>query len=486
MSINKWSVRQVLMGRRTDYQYNFEDVYGQRWMYDPVPIRPGDGQLNLSDYYDKSILGEETKEDAIEGKMKQLPKCRIMLQTIESGDRVELNIYPWYMNRRDIPRSPSIKESREAQKKLNQKNKQKRLIRLMCCNFHRGDLILTLTYGDHVFPTEEQARKDIRDYVKKLRKERKKAGMTVPLKYIYVTEYVPKGEATAKVRIHHHIIINRMDRDLAETLWKKGRAQAKYAQPDDFELEGFARYISKLSTQKNHHSWAASKNLDKPVVHKSTTLLSRGKFAEIIRSGDGRAELLESLYQGKLKYLDSTVYINQEYGGFYLYSRMRRKESVWDRPEAVEPAKPDCRVYLEYDWNGSFAHGEAVYSILLEAYRKNGTAETRESYGYLKEMTKGKLILTMAKEALGFLNPCCVEFHCAGNVLVDGINGRQFTLRRKDGYRGVKNAGLIEEFMQAAEGFTLAAVNERKNEYSEAMRIQRRERRKELIGGIQK
>ena len=99
------------MGKRKNYQYNFEDVYGKEWMHDPEPIRAqgGDSQLNLSDYYDKSILGEETKEDVIEGKTKQLPKCKIMLQTIESGDRVELNIYPWFLHRRDIPRSPAIK-----------------------------------------------------------------------------------------------------------------------------------------------------------------------------------------------------------------------------------------------------------------------------------------------------------------------------------------------------------------------------------------
>lgn len=469
------------MGKRKNYQYNFEDVYGERWMYDPEPIRAGgkDSQLNLSDYYDKSILGEQTKEDVIVGKMKQLPKCRIMLQTIECGDRVELNIYPWFMNRRDIPRSPAIKESREAQKRLNRKNSQKRLIRLMCCNFHDGDLILTLTYGDYFYPTREQAQKDIRDYVKALRRERKKEGLGA-LKYIYVTEYVPEGEGTKKVRIHHHIIINRMDRDMAESLWKKGRAQAKYAQTDDFELEGFARYISKLSYEKNHHAWVASRNLDKPVEHKSTTLLSRRKFAEIIRSGD-KGELLESLYQGKLKYLDSTVYINQEYGGFYLYSRMRRKESVWDRQETAEPVKPDCRVFLGYDWEGPFAHGGAVYSILLEAYRKDGTPETREYYGHITGTTRGRLILRMAKEALGKLRPCCVEFHSPGKVLADGISGGQFALRRKDGYRGVKNADLVEGFMQAAEGFTMAAVSEKKNEYSEAMKFQRELRRKKLI-----
>ena len=46
------------------YQYNFEDVFGQEWETDPV--RPGDRtyvQKALTDYYDTTILGEETRED---------------------------------------------------------------------------------------------------------------------------------------------------------------------------------------------------------------------------------------------------------------------------------------------------------------------------------------------------------------------------------------------------------------------------------------
>lgn len=455
------------------YQYNFEDVFGQEWETDPV--RPGDRtyvQKALTDYYDTTILGEETREDYIDGKMKQAGKCKIMCQVIESGDMVEINIYPVYTNRKDVPRAKGKRDSRTAQKNLNDKNSIKRLVRLMNANFHKRDLILTLTYEDRHYPDQKQARKDIQKYFREIRKVRKKQGLS-PLKYIYVTECITEGEECNRIRLHHHLIMNSMDRDIAEACWKKGRVESRYAQPDDFGLEGFARYISKLSVSKYSHKWIPSKNLDKPVEHKSVTLLSQRKFSKIIKSND-KAELLESLHQGKLQYLDSATYVNQEYGGFYLYSRLRRKESVWDKPEGLEqPDRIDCRVYIDYGWEGSVWKGDATYSILLEAYKKDGTPVTKEKYGRLANVTKRQAILETARLSLEQLNPCSVEFHCCGKTLTDGIMARQFELRRKDGYRGVKDSELIEKFMQAAEGFTLTAISEKKNIYSEAMKIQR-------------
>ena len=117
--------------------------------------------------------------------------------------------------------------------------------------------------------------------------------------------------------------------------------------------------------------------------------------------------------------------------------------------------------------------GEAAFSVLWEAYRKDGTLVTREKYGRLINTTKRQAVLEMSRIALEELNPCSVEFHCSGKTLADGIMARQFELRQKDGYKGVRDAALVEKFMQAAEGFSLYAVSEKKNIYSEAMKIQR-------------
>lgn len=319
------------------YQYGFEDVFGEQWQYHAVnpfqkknQISEIDGQIELEELYNPEILGAETKEEYIRRKMSPLRGWKICTRTILSGDLVEIDMYPVPSNRKDIPRAEKVKESREAQKRLNNKNRVKEIVRLMCANFSKKDYILTLSYKDGYLPDEDRARKDMKNFIARVKRKRKKAGLP-PMKYIYVIEFALEGKKTKKVRLHSHMIMSGgLDRDELEELWGKGRCQVRRCQPDDFELTGFAEYIGKMAADKGKHSYAASRNLDKPKVFKSVTKLSRRRFMEIIRSGDERAELLESLYRGAFKYLDSTTYINQYYSGFYLYSRMRRRKSVWE------------------------------------------------------------------------------------------------------------------------------------------------------------
>lgn len=318
------------------YQYDFGDIYGEKWQYNAInpfwekeQIPEVDGQYSLKDLYNPDILGEETEEEFIRRKMSPLRGWRICTRTVLSGDLVEVDMYPVPSNKKDIPRGRKSRESREAQKNLNNKNRVKEIVRLMCTNFSKEDYICTLSYKDGYLPDENRARKDMKNFLEKVRRRRKKQGLP-PLKYIYVIEFIPEGKKTKKVRLHHHIIMSGgLDRDELEGLWGKGRCQVRRCQPDDFELTGFAEYIAKMAADKGKHSYACSRNLKKPKVFKSVTKLSRRKFMEIIRSGDEKGKLLESLYRGVFRYLDSTTYINQLYGGFYLYSRMRRRKSIW-------------------------------------------------------------------------------------------------------------------------------------------------------------
>lgn len=477
---------------RDYFQLDFENIFGNQWEYHAVnPFRERkqpeeDGQICLEDLYNPSILGEESREEYIRRKFSPLKRARICTRTILAGDMVEIDMYPAFL-RKDMSRAAKAKASREAQKNLNNKNRIKNLVRLVNANFCKRDYIVHLTYEDGYLPTEERAKKDMVNYLERVKRRRKKQGLP-PLKYIYVTEFVPEGERTKKVRIHHHLIMSGgLDRDEVEGLWGKGRCRVDRCQPDDFELTGFAKYISKLEREKGRHSYCPSKNLDKPKVYKSVTKLSRRKFAEIIRMGDGRAELLERLYQGRFRYLDSTTYISQEFGGFYLYSRLRRRESVWekkgegmerkgknapDRGNAISGGVLPCKAYLEYDWKGTLADGEATYSIVLEAVQ-GGEAKTRKYAGRITGTTKNRAELIMAREALSCLKPCHLEIHSGSGYLHAGILGRF-----RQGYKNVKNEDLIDRFLAAAAGFRLSSVKENGNDYSEEMR----ERRKQTKG----
>lgn len=488
------------MGKQSEkyYQYNFEDVYGTEWKYHAVnPFlnkkqEPEmDGQINLEELYDKSVFGEETEEEYVRRKMSPLRRCRICTSTIMSGDYVEIDMYP-VIGRKDLPRGKKKKTSRPAQKNLNNRNRIKTIVRLINTNFCRKDYIVHLTYEDGFLPTENRAKKDMQNFLAKIKRRRKKQGLP-PLKYIYVTEFVPEGEKTRKVRVHHHLIMTGgLDRDEVESLWGKGRCQTCHAQPDDFELTGFAKYIGKQEQEKGRHSYSSSKNLDKPKVYKSVTKLSRRKFAEIIRAGDDVAEMLESLYRGQFKYLDSTTYISQEYGGFYLYSRLRRKVSVWkekggdgmeqneqeenapDKENALTGNILPCKAFLEYDWKGSLANGEATYSIVLEAVQR-GEVKTAEYIGKITDTTKNRAELIIARESLSLLKPCRVEFHTRSSYFDAGITGNRFKRQQKEGYRNIKNADLIEKFLKAAEPYQVSCVKEDKNRYSDTMAKKRQQ-----------
>lgn len=68
-----------------------------------------------------------------------------------------------------------------------------------------------------------------------------------------------------------------MDRNVAEDLWGKGRVEAKRVLPDEFGLEGIARY---MVNQKGKR-WYGSRNLKQPEVNRSVTKLTKKRAEKI-------------------------------------------------------------------------------------------------------------------------------------------------------------------------------------------------------------
>ena len=228
--------------------------------------------------YKKSI--KETKEDEIESKLREnrRKKYTYIKKTIISGPVVECEIYPVWKNVSDIPRV-KVGASREAQKNLNDKNARKKINRLVNTNFKENDLMITLTYSNKYLPDEEEAKRDIQNYINRLKRKRKRDGIEEPLKYLYVIEYENNKKNSKKTRIHHHIIINEMDRNSAESVWKKGRTDSMRLQLEDDGLTGISQYISKGLCAGRR--WGYSKNLKKPIIYKDRTTLTKRKVEKV-------------------------------------------------------------------------------------------------------------------------------------------------------------------------------------------------------------
>lgn len=238
---------------------------------------------------------------------------------IYSGKILEVEIYPISLQERKQKRKKKEKESAVKQKNLNDKNAKKHLIRLLNTNFTDKDIAVHLTYTDKELPeNEKQVKRDISNYLRRIKNYRRKQGLD-ELKYIAVLEYAEQENNKKAVRVHHHIVMSGMDRDVVEGLWTKGRANADRLKADENGYEALGRYITK--DPKGSKRWTQSRNLKQPVVKVNDFKFSKKKAIDVSRNCEDR-QMFEKLYPGYFLN-DCKVAINEITAETYLYIKMR-------------------------------------------------------------------------------------------------------------------------------------------------------------------
>lgn len=264
----------------------------------------------LSSLYDRHIVKYRTK-------------------TIKSGNVLECEIYPIWDTKSSLSRAKKAKESRDTQKKLNDRNALKNVIRLVNANFTDADLWGSFTYDSKKLPASvDEAEKIFGNFVRRIKYYANKNGYP-PLKYVYFTEF-ENDEKKGKIRVHHHIICNFPDRDVMEKLWRNGaRTQTRRLQADESGYEGCVRYCMK--NPRGAKKYKTSKNLVKPTVTVADTKFTRRKVNRIIRGDLNAVEIFESLYEG----YDMTDYnykTSDYVTGAYLYVKMAKRKVDRGRP----------------------------------------------------------------------------------------------------------------------------------------------------------
>ena len=150
------------------------------------------------------------------------------------------------------------------------------------------------------------------NYIRRLKNYCKKHNQE-ELKYIFVTEISKKG------RVHHHIVMNFKDRDMAEKLWNGGgRTQTRRLQADENGYEGLARYITKDKTSANKKNYICSRNLKKPVVTVSDYKISRAQARKIAEGVINPKDLFNRLYE-KYDFSSIESKTSDYITGVYLY-----------------------------------------------------------------------------------------------------------------------------------------------------------------------
>lgn len=273
-------------------------------------------QYIVDDVYTNSseLMYEDNFQEQLENL--RLKGGHYRVKTIKSGDILESEVYPiWETNAKN--RRPKTKESRLAQRNLNNKNTLKKLIRLMNSNFTSNDIMCTFTYDDAHLPEDiKKAQRDMVNYLRRLKTYVKKHNLP-ELKYIYVTEYSEEK----KIRVHHHLVINFEDRDVAEKYWKGGaRTQSRRLQPDEFGLEGIARYIAK--DPKGNKRYTCSQNLKKPVITVADCKMTSARVLKLVEGRIDAKTYFSKMYKG-YRFTDMKCYFSEYVAGAYIYVRMK-------------------------------------------------------------------------------------------------------------------------------------------------------------------
>ena len=273
-------------------------------------------EYDYESIYDKQIKSLEEYEN-----LRLNSEYVYVIKTIKAGSMIEKELY-CIPKGRDYKRSMKKRKSSKAQEKLNKKNRIKNTIRLVNANFKQGDLYITLTYKKATLVNEDRAKKDIDNYIKKLKRWFKKNRPNEEFKYIHVIDFVDDPKKSKRTRIHHHLIVSEMDRDVAEEKWDLGVVNAKRLQPNEFQFEEVATYMAAQAKRRIGHS----KNLKKPTITIDSTSLTRRKVERLAIEEYSHKEFFEKKNKN-YKFLKSDTYISDDFGGVYIYAKMSRKEN---------------------------------------------------------------------------------------------------------------------------------------------------------------
>lgn len=242
------------------------------------------------------------------------------------GEYLDVFIYPVFeTGKRSEGKRVKRKPSTEAQKKLNQRHRKEKLIRLLHANFTPDDLEIHLTYRSGERPeSDEEAARNLRNFIRKVKRTRKKLGLP-PLKFIAVTERGKQGG-----RYHHHVTLSGgIDRDTLESLWPHGYANSRRLQFTEEGLAGLGHYIVKSPVGKK--AWTASKNLVDPEPRTRDGRISGRKARELAENIKDNTRF-EKLYPGYLM-SSAEVFHNDVNGGCYLVARLHRQDGKFIKPK---------------------------------------------------------------------------------------------------------------------------------------------------------
>lgn len=237
---------------------------------------------------------------------------------IYHGNYLDVDIYPVFVDGRCRgSRRKKANPTSEVQAKLNEKYANLKNVHLINSNFTMEDLVVTLTYAPHYLPgTEEEAIKDLKNFLRRLRRALKKLGKD--LKYFAVYEQSKNG------RHHHHIIISGgLSPTEIQKLWGYGIVDTKALYFDEYGVTALTQYITKETSSKK--KIIHSRNLVNPIEKQRDGKISKKKAMDIHNYNVDAREVCKKLYP-EYELADMNPFYNEVNGHYYISLRLYKPE----------------------------------------------------------------------------------------------------------------------------------------------------------------
>lgn len=302
-------------------------------------------------------------DTSVEGRLSEGWASGVLLQrtkTTKAGPMLHVDCYPiWDTKTYRAAKTEAEQERhRKAQAKLNKRNAEAKITRLLDENFHRHDLCVTLKYHDGKNPEDEkQALRDVQNYIRRIKTLRNKRGLE-PIRYVYVIEETNGARGR---RFHAHVVMSGdgITMDEAERKWTDhvaGHTNMGKVMPGEDErkpnLASLAHYLlddtkaerTMARDGKNpqrramKRMWNCSKNLRDPdeyatTADKKISVRKVQKIAETMNDAEQAEAIFARLYPDYTLVLkdDGKPEIEAKRSkwttGVYVRALLRRKET---------------------------------------------------------------------------------------------------------------------------------------------------------------
>lgn len=214
----------------------------------------------------------------------------------KAGKTIEINkYYSFRWHTKGEKRENKADESSEAQKRVNQRQAETKLRRLLNNNFEDGDLLITLDFFRENLPRgSDEMQLHMSKAMRKLKALMHKDGEA--LKYVYVKEVGRKSSR------HIHAVINKTKMEYLRKVWPHGgiHIQPLYSNGNYGQIAAyFIKYAIKTEESEGKligKRWYGSRNLKKPKVIKK--VITSGKFSREAREVKGYKVLPDSISEG--------------------------------------------------------------------------------------------------------------------------------------------------------------------------------------------